>query len=48
MTKFEFVEVCEAHMVGQYQVMGDLLVRGLKHPHDLKIEELNTFLHKNY
>jgi hypothetical protein len=48
MTKFEFMEVCGAHMISQHQVMDDLLVKGLKHPHDLEVEELNTFLHKNY
>jgi len=48
MTKLEFMAVCQAHMVSQHQVMDDLLVNGLKHPHDMEVEELNTYLHKNY
>ena len=48
MTKFEFMTVCEAHMISQHVVMDDLLVKGLRHPHDLEVEELNTFLHENY
>ena len=48
MTKLEFMAVCQAHMVSQHQVMDDLLLSGMKHPHDMEVEELNTYLHENY
>jgi hypothetical protein len=48
MTKFEFIDVCTRHTVNHNQVMDDLLLNGMKHPHDLTVEELNEFMWKTY
>ena len=48
MTKLEFIDVCSRHTVNHNQVMDDLLLKGMKHPHDLTVEELNEFMWETY
>ena len=48
MTKLEFIDVCVRHTVSHVQVMNDLLLNGMKHPHDLTVEELNEFMWETY
>ena len=48
MTKFEFIDLCTRHTVNHNQVMDDLLLNGMKHPHDLTVEELNEFMWSTY
>ena len=48
MTKFEFIDVCTRHTVNHNQVMDDLLLNGMKHPHDLTVKELNEFMWETY